>query len=276
MFGQQLSWSFACEVGLRYSVAIALLLSGLFMVSRRKFFGSASTFVGNVNVSGELRVRLDAACRQRERDEAFPSSMLGAAFGVLQITLAVLIAATNISLGILFACIYCPLAVMMALLYLRLRVAGSKRYASLDVRDLVSVVPTYVWTVAVIATITPLLLLPTDPVGALLATIAGIAMCILGNRVATMPALLHGDDLVVERFVDVRLREGRTSSVLALGIIPGLSLSAMSATPFPTVASVIAWEVEMLAFTIIIGRIAWLMRRPPSDTERSQWSNAAT
>jgi hypothetical protein len=276
MFGHLISGDITYEMTLRYVVAITFLLSGLLTIAKRKLFGSASAFVGKLNVSGELKCRLDAACRQRERDEAFPSSTLGAGFGALQIAIAMLIAATNISLEILFACMYCPLAVVTAVLYLRLRAAGAKRYASLDVRDLIAVAPSYIWAVAVIATVTPLLWLPVDPTGALLATISGIAISILGNRVATMPALLHGDDLVVERFLDDRLREGRTSSILALGIMPGLSLHVLSETQFSNVASHIGWDVEMLAFIVIVGRVAWLMRRAPSDTERSQWSRAAT
>jgi hypothetical protein len=262
-------------MGLRYYVAATFLYAGLSTLAKRKTLGGASSFVCRLLIAGEFKDRLDAACRQRELDEALPSSQLAVVFGALQLLLAIPTALSLIPLAILLACLYCPLAAVLTLMYLRLRIARAKRYASLDVRDTAAVAPPYVWATAAVATVTPLLWLPVDPVGALLSTVSGIVILALGNRVAAMPSLLHGDDLPVERFLDVRLREGRTSLLLAIAIVPGFAFEVFSATPYASTLAHMAWDVEVVAFIFIVSRLVILMRKPPARAERAAWSDAA-
>jgi len=261
---------------LHYFVAATFLLSGLATLMRKNGFGSASSFVRKLDVSSDLKARLDAACRRRECDEGLPTTTLSVSFGAAELLLAIVAARTDIPLGMLFAFMYCPLAFALTLAYFRLQRAGTKRYASLEVRDTVAVAPPYVWAIAAIATVMPLLSLPSDPAGALLAATSGIVILILGNRVASLPALLRGDDLIVERFLDVRLREGRTSYLLAIAVMPGVSFEVFSSAPFATFLSHIGWDVEIVALAVILRHLLVLMHKPPSDAERYAWSHATT
>jgi len=261
-------------IWLRYWMTGFFAAFGVFMIVKRGCFGSASSFTRMIDVSGDLEDRFDAARRLRTCDEALPSAAMGMTIGCIGLALALGAALTNVSLGALYALLASALAIVLTFAYLRLRSVRTRSYAALDVRDARAVAPPYVWALAAVATVTPLVWLRSDPVVALIVTVSGVVILVLANRVAAMPALLHGDDVTVERFVDIRLREGRTSNLLAIAVAPGYVFEAFTgqfvSDPLVSATTLIG----LIAVLITNYRLAVVMRKSPSETERSAWLHA--
>ena len=115
---------------------------------------------------------------------------------------------------------------------------------------------------------------PTAPLAAALIAAAGVAIVILARRVATMPALLSGEDVAVESFVDTRLRAVRAFNLLGTAVAPGFVLESFAGYT-DSAAHAAAMGFGGLALLVMTFMLVRLVRRPPSQAELLTWTHAA-
>lgn len=249
-------------------------LFGWWVLSRRGCFANAGSYFCLMNLEEPAQARLVSAYRRRERSEALPSTWMAGTLGVLSLVLALLAALTPVPLVLLYAGLTVGLASTLALGYSRLRASAIRRVATLRVRDANTIAPPYVWALVAISVVLPLLWLPVAPLASLLVTAAGVAIAILARRVAAMPALLDGEDVVVETFVDTRLRAARALNLLGTAVAPGFFCASLTGYT-DSIAHAAAFAFALLALAVITSRQVMLVRRSPAHAEVSMWFHAA-
>lgn len=172
---------------------------------------------GFSNVSVPDRARLDRALEVRERLEGAPA-WLGRAFGIVFLVGACVAAIDRTSIILVNAVVTAASAALLAAAFFRLRNVGGPRVASLKTRS--EVVSWFAFATVTVAALCPLLLFSASPVSAAVTAAASVSIVVLAWMVADLPALVRGDDVVVERFVDDRVRRVRVAAMLQVAITP--------------------------------------------------------
>ncbi|MBD5656296.1 MAG: hypothetical protein IAI50_14115 [Candidatus Eremiobacteraeota bacterium] len=248
------------------------VLFGATMLLKRESFGMAGGSFCSLGLEEPARVRVRSAVRLRQEREGFSSVTMAESIGGTSLGLAAIAALTSVSVTLLYAALTLVLASVLTTAYVRFRRAESRRVASLVARHVRDVAPWYVWAVVTVATVLPLCWLDRAPSASLAVTVAGIAIGSLANRVATMPALLTGDDVPVERYVDERLRAIRTANLLAIAVAPAYIFEAFSGYTDAT--------LHLCAFlfgALSLASTWWfqfaVLRRRPSRLQIAEWSH---
>lgn len=261
-------------VWIRWFMVVFFTGFGAWMLITRDSFANASGFFRCFHLDEPAQTRLVSAYRRRERSEALPSASMGGVLGALSLALALIAALTQAPVTLLYAADVFALAAILTLGYARLRRATRRRFASLHVRAAGTIAPWYAWAIVAITSVLPLAWLPRTPVSACLVTAAGVAIVLLAWRVASLPALLNGEDLAVEAFVDERLRAARVTNLLSTAVAPSFVFEAFTGyTDSPL--HVAALSVAFVAFNTMLWLYVRLLRRGPSVAEVSAWSRAA-
>lgn len=123
-----------------------------------------------------------------------------------------------LSPAIAYALACADVALVSAWIFARVRNRSQRRAASLAPRRQVNVVPPLAFVGALLSAAMPLLFL-TDTslrVPALLVTLSCLAIVVSAWSIAGMAAVLVGDDVDLEVYVDERIRRSRVCSLLCL------------------------------------------------------------
>jgi hypothetical protein len=147
--------------------------------------------------------------------------------------LAAVGAITTIPPVLLYGLFCLWLAAIIALMFLQLRNAQPKRVAVLAPRSPARVIPLWIVALAVVDAVTPLAYASQSQFtsGAILICCSTLATLLVAWRLTYMPALLQGDDVPAEVFIDNRLRAHRTAALLLLTVVqPFAFLSQLEQT----------------------------------------------
>jgi hypothetical protein len=217
---------------------------------------------------------LDAAIERRECLENLRTRTMAYVCGAASLLAAVVTALTPVPATMLYALVCVVLAVSVATAYERLRRAGGPRVASLRARDPNAVAPWYAYALTAVAVVSPLAYLAVAPTAAVLVTIAGLLIAGVGCGVAASPALIPGNDVAVDLYVDDRLRTLRTVNLLSTACAPAFVFSSFTGyTDSPLHVGVELVTFAAFAITFVLQIV--LMRRRPSEVEIDRWSRSS-
>ena len=256
---------------LRWFMIAFFIGMGCWLFVKRELFASAGGLCTGYLDDPEEE-RLAAACRRRERFEALPSATIGVWLAAFSLSMAALAAFTQIPVAALYALNALSLAAAFGFAYLRLRKVQGPRFALLRERDPNALLPAYAWAVTALVAALPLGWLPTLPAESILVTVAGLAIVSLARSIAAMPALLSGEDVAVETFLDTRLRSMRVAILLSISMAPAFVFEAFSNYTDSRL------HVATLLFTlfafVFVSSFARRLTRGPSQADTASWSNA--
>ncbi len=233
------------DVWLRWFMAGFFALFGAGIVGARGCFGGVCSMVPVIRGDEAAQGRLHRALLQRAEREGF-STMLGIAIGACGFVLAALTAMTAAPLTLLYAALATALALGLFAGYVRLRRVGGPRAASLRIRHPWNVLPWYAYAAVTAAALLPLLAVDRTPLAAALVSAAALLIVATGWNVASLPALLGGDDVPVELFVDERIRKVRVVNLLGTSTAPVFVFFAFRAHWMPLDAGAAAYAFAVL------------------------------
>jgi hypothetical protein len=248
---------------------------GIFLLANPFRFRNIEAYFCPLSLPAPLKERLlDAAMRRKSMENLSPN--LGRTAGVLSLLLALIGALVPIPPIVLYAVFCLGFPGFLGVAYLQLRNRQTKRVAQIDVRTAFTVLPTYWYGVAVVAALLPTVDLrsATLRIPAAIVIFCAFALIVTAWRLATMPALLSGDDVPVERFVDDRLRFIRTATTLIFA--PGVVFVYFSQMyehssrvhDYLGPAAALIWLTLFITFY-------FLYRRAPSAEELDRWQSPA-
>jgi hypothetical protein len=161
----------------------------------------------------------DAGCRRKELENVSPA--YGVGIGLAWLAFAACCALGVGTPALWYAAAFLTLSGVMAAVFLHVRSVAKKRIALLSTRSATEVVPWYWFAAAAVVAVAALAWSELREPGwpALLICAAALASAWLAWRIATMPALLSGDDVPAERYVDEHLRFGRATAVLLFAFV---------------------------------------------------------
>jgi hypothetical protein len=185
----------------------------------------------------ELARRIDAVVAARADADAFPRYLPFVAGG-MWIVLAALVGAGLLApaLGYAVGCV--AFATFLAYAYLRSRNARGSRVALLVPRTLGMPLPRGWYALAALSACAVLVFSPEPRlrIAAVLVCASALITVALTVLTTAAPALLFGQDLSVERFVDDRVRFARTAGLLNLAFVQ------------PFVFCAFAWAISSVAY----------------------------
>ncbi len=251
------------------------VLFGVYLAARPACLGQVrSLFRAVIVPDQELAERLRSAHMRRKEAEG-RSLQLGWAVALIAFVCAGLSWFTDVPQQLWYAVLCVCLAGSFGIAYLNLRSATKRRSALLRQRS--AAAPTWVFLVAVLSALSLLVYADTIQmaVAAWFVTLSCIFTVFLAWRVATMPALLIGDDSVVELFVDERLRRIRTGAVLTFAVVPQFVYASFSGWQTSEIHTV-AWGVTLVTWIAVSAYILTSQHRSPSESEIASWRNRVT
>jgi hypothetical protein len=258
------------DVALRWCMVGFFALFGVWMIYARGCLGSVCSMVPVVRGDDAAQNRLHRALADRSDREGF-SAAIGAAIGACAFVAALVTATTALPLALLYAALAIVLALGLFAGYVRLRRIGGPRAASLRSRHPWQVVPWYAYAAVSVVALLPLLALDRTPVAAVLVSAAALLIAATGRQVASLPALLAGDDVPVERFVDERVRRVRVVNLLGTSTAPVVvffGLGVLHPSPLDVAAT-------LFAIAALFALVIWqskLTSRPVVPREIASWS----
>ncbi|HEY0394683.1 MAG TPA: hypothetical protein VGD01_09330 [Candidatus Elarobacter sp.] len=265
---------------LHWYMIVFFALFGAGMVLWRNELARVGPLIGVAALDGADEARLRVAIERRERLERLPAAAMGNTVGCAALAAAVAGTLTPAPTVILYAVVCVVLAATLAAAYVRLRRAGPRRVASLRARTLSTIVPWWLQTVVAMAVVSPLAFVDVEPVAAVLVTGAALAIAVLGERVARLPAILSDEDPLVDAYVDERLRSVRAVNVLATATAPAyvfeaitLVLGAMETHRFPPFHTT-AMLIGLAGLVVGVGAQLILMKRSPGAADVRRWAGA--
>ncbi len=263
------------HLAIRYFMAGFFLVLGISLIAKRECFARAGGYFCRLSLEEPAQSRLIAAYRRRERSEALPSVWMATLLGACSLVMASLAFFTTAPVVLLYATLVLTLASVLTVEHARLQQSRRRRFASLRVRDAHAGAPWYIWGVVAATTVLPLSWLGRDPVASCLVALAGIMTALLARRVSSLPAHLEGEDVVVDTYVDTRLREARVTNLLGTAVAPGLVFEAFAGYT-DSWLHICALLIAFVALGLTSVRLWLLVVRKPSRSEISTWFHAAT
>ncbi len=252
---------------LRLTMAAFFAAMSVWTYLSRGCMGSACGMVPRVRQDAESQARLHEVLLRRSCLEAMPAAA-GVAVATGDAALAVLALVTTIPLALLYAACTVLLAAGLFAGYLRLRRLGGRRVASLQARTPFDVVPPYAYAIALAVAFAPFVALRVAPLAAVVVTLASLAILAIAWQVASLPALITGDDVPVERFADARIREVRTTNLIGVAAAPVFVFLAFTQGTAAQPAIAVATLAVVMATAV---RRSVLVCRPPDAAELARW-----
>jgi len=108
-----------------------------------------------------------------------------------------------------------------------------------------------------------------------LVTIAAIAIALIGERLAHLPAVLGTEDPAVDEYVDERLRSVRSVNVVATATAPAYVFDCLTATVMQHGNVALHWAATLWALGALFVGVTWqlaLMKRRPGAQELERWA----
>lgn len=210
---------------------------------------------------------MDASVRRKRMEHISPN--LGYYLGALNAVLAVLCGATWLQPSLWYAVSTLGMAAVTGVAYLQLRNSQRRRVAVLTVRGPARVVSPYWIAAAFLSAFTPLVDVPHASLRltAIAVCIATLIIATIGWRLTLMPALLEGEDLPAEQFVDDRLRSMRSIGALAVAMGVPFVYLAQTSVPPPSLAHMILEETTLVAVLVLSRSFLRPCKRGPSPNE---------
>jgi hypothetical protein len=143
-------------------------------------------------------------------------------------------------------------ALVLAFVFARVRNRSQRRAASLAPRRAISIVPLPAYAGALITSFVPLLLTanPDVRVAAILTTLSSLVILAAAWFTAGMAAILAGDDIEIELYVDDRVRRARVCSMLSFSyaVVPVfVAIATPAAITLPTFSYALVLSLVLMA-----------------------------
>lgn len=194
--------------------------AGVFYLMNPSCFAAVCPYFANLKLDEPSRDRLDEVLIARKNAENIPT-WLGIVLGVLSLLLAALELVPAVPAILPYALWCVAFAVVQLASYLYFKHASEKRVAVLRPRRPLESLPLAVIVAQAVAVLAMLgiAVVARDAAAVLVAAAAALTIWI-GWRIATAPAIILGNDVAVEGFVDDRLRVLRAVNTAGMGIAP--------------------------------------------------------
>ena len=229
--------------------AVVVGAAGLYYLAFPRAFAAVRPYFWNLKLDEANRTRLDAVLDARKDAENLPK-WLGFLMGAVSLALAALELVPSVTPVLPYALWCLAFAVMQLGAYFYFKRASEKRIAVLRVRRAFESLPLTVIVAQgiAIAALVGIAVAAAEPSALLVAAAAALTIWI-SWRIANVPALILGNDVPVETFVDDRLRLMRAVNTASLGIAPVVVYLGMR--------HVFTGGTVSLALSIVI-LLAWL------------------
>lgn len=202
------------ETIIRWYMGVFLLIWGAWVMLKAKSMNDIRD-----NFDDDPRPELHAVVERRQQLEARPLALwyAGGASGML-FGVATLTGAVNGVLAYAGSCLL--LVCTLSVGYLRMRNAGPRRAAALVPRRTGALIAWPWYPIGVLVALSPLMFLtvPSQRISAVLVSLSACAIMALAIRAGSMAALLTGDHVDLELYVDDRLRNWRVNAFWTLGM----------------------------------------------------------
>ena len=246
------------------------VLFGLYMATQAGYFAQVCGIFSRIVVPDLATAeRLKAALLRRKSAEGI-SMNLGWIVAVVAFLCAGLTWFTDVVPQVWYAVLCLTISGTFGIVLLRLRTALTKRAAQLAPRRVGA--PLWVFILALISAVS--LLAFTEDRALMLAAVLVMISCIVTTaiawRVATMPALLTGEDPDVEAFVDDRLRRTRTLMILIYAVVPQFVFASYSGYTSDALRFG-AWLVALAAWLAVSAVFMLALRRSPASDDLIRW-----
>ncbi|MHB8463021.1 MAG: hypothetical protein ACYDA1_10260 [Vulcanimicrobiaceae bacterium] len=246
------------------------VLFGVYLAARPACFAQVCPLFRAVIVPDQALAERLRSAQMRRKDAEGISLQLGWAVALVAFVCAGLSWFSNVPQQLWYALLCVCMAGSFGIAYLSLRSATKRRTAVLQQRS--ASAPMWVFFAGVASALSLLVYADTIQIAfsAGFVALSCIFTVFLAWRVATMPALLTGDDSVVELFVDERLRRIRTGAVLTFTVIPQYVYASFSGWQTNEIHT-IAWGFTLATWIAVSVYIFTSQRRSPSATEIASW-----
>lgn len=220
---------------------------GLVLLWRPKLLAAdcGALRLGRITEPDQQQRAINALERRAKAEQISP--LPGYVGGTGALVLALIGALTTVPPVLLYALFCLWLAAIIAIMFVQLRNAQPKRVAVLTPRQPAGVIPAWLIVLAVLTALTPLAYVTQAQfaTGAILICCSTLATIAVAWRLTYLPALLQGDDVPAEVFVDNRLRAHRSAAPLILAAVqPVAFLSQLEQTNgIETAATALAFAV---------------------------------
>ncbi len=265
------------DASIRWLFAAGTAAIAVLVIAKRDTFGHDEALIG---VDAPAVPRLRAAVARRAQTEQLPSAAIAFTLSGCLFAGAAVLAFTPARLPVVFAVLFAVMAVAFAALFARADRAGSRRVAGLRPRERTAVVPAWLWAFVALTAVTPLAFFDIAALPAIIVTASSVAVGLIGDRVARLPAILPGVDPAVEAYVDERLRIIRCAAIFGFATVPpyAFAMTALLGAPLPvTWSKGIAVGVAfagMMAFNAWFVAVLKRVRRGPDAAQAERWADS--
>lgn len=198
--------------------------------------------------------RIQRAIERRQIAEG-PPVTLGRWTGGAGVLLSLACAFTSAPVAVLYAILCLVIAMLAAGVFMQLRNTQQKRVAVLSARTPDKVLPPYWFALALLSSLSilPFAERPEWTFAAIAVCISSLATAFVAWRLTQLGAILTGEDIAAEQYVDDRVRSYRVSTVLLLALIQPFVFATQVPDEFGRYAqiAVAISAVVMLAFGAI-------------------------
>jgi hypothetical protein len=198
-------------------MAALLVCFGLFLAVAAPWF-DRPVFLREALNDQDVRFRVALATRTRADRLPWP---LMAAIACVMVILAAAVWYRGIDVSVAWSLAYAAFGMGILVGYLRLRRPQARSAAILTRRNVAAFVPYYLFVLAVLVALCPLFYasIPAVAIPAIIATCCSLITIFVSIRLATLPAVLSGDDPTIEAELDNRLRSNRVRVFLSLAFV---------------------------------------------------------
>ncbi len=220
--------------------ALVIAAAGIAYLLAPSLLSAVRPYFSKLRLDASGRARLDAVLKARTQAENVPA-WLGRLLGAVSLGLAALYLAPGISPILPYTAWCLAYAAACLAAYVAFKRASDRRAAVLRSRHPFEALslPVVGSLIAAVAAMFGIAAVTRDSYAALVAVGAAVAIWI-GWRLAESPALVLGDDVAVEIFVDHRLRLMRAVNTAAIGIAPVVVYLGMRHPQGPAVLPLMA------------------------------------
>lgn len=201
-----------------FGLGVFLFVRGDRMTTVKRAF-CWTRYSGNA-APDQWEARVQRAIDRRQLAEGSPAP-LGRSTGVASLALSAASAFTRVPPSLLYAILCLVIVAVAATAFWKLRNTQQKRVAVLSSRTPDKVISPFWFVLAAVSAflILPFAEYPQWTLAAIVVCVSSLLTAFIAWRLTMLGAILSGDDIAAEQFVDDRLRSYRVSSVLLLALI---------------------------------------------------------
>lgn len=199
-------------------------------------------------------MRIQRAVERRQIAEG-PPVALGRWTGGASVLLSVACALTSAPVAVLYAILCLVIAMLAAGVFMQLRNTQRTRVAVLSARTPDKVLPPYWFALALLSSLSilPFAERPEWTFAAIAVCASSLVTAFVSWRLTQLGAILTGDDIAAEQYVDDRVRSYRVSTILLLALIQPFVFATQMPDSYGSYAQIAVGisAVIMLAFGVL-------------------------